>query len=405
MTLNTDQVRAYTTQFQANLIDNITYVLALIQHAGPVLPGELQRQALHTLRYAFQLPSAWVVTRELVTMLAPKMEQAGQREDWIPYLQQALHQSLAYHDDMTAGECHLQLAILYRLLSQFATAHTHLQAALESFTALHAVHDQGRVLNELAWLEHLQHQYAAASQHVADALALLDEDDPERGMSYRVQGMIAIDEERWQDAERLHEKALIIFEQQQDDRRIAWSLQNLANVLRGQKKYSEAIAYYQRARTLLTMINDWHNLAIVYVNLGTVYSLQRDFNLSIQHYLSALSLLNQVHNNLLRAHIYTSLGLDYLAQQQISDAETAMETSIRLYEMVGDPSGKLNATDGLAMIYLAQQNYTKAIDLLRVALADLPKIMNMPNYVYLSQSLNEHLADAQTKKSLSRFAS
>lgn len=395
MTLSTEQARAYATQFQANLIDNITYVLALIQHAGPVLPGELQRQALHTLRYALQLPSAWVVTRDLVTMLAPKMEQAGRREDWLPYLQQALHQSLAQHDDMTAGECHLQLAILYRLLSQFATAHTHLQAALESFTVLPARRDQARVLNELAWLEHLQHHYAAASQHVADALALLDEDDPERGMSYRVQGMIAIDEERWQDAERLHVQALTIFEQEGNRRKIAWGLQNLAYALRGQHKFVEGISYYKRAASILQEIADIHHLAVVLFNLGGAYYYCQELENAVTYLTQAHTIFRQLNNKLFIAKLDTALGLVYQRQGHYVKAEAAFLFSIQHFQEVADEAWRLNAVDGLAIAYLSQQKFASARATLEKALTDLSNITEMPNYQYLYQSFHEHLAEAK----------
>lgn len=395
MTLVVEQEHLYPTQFQHYLTRNVTYILGLVQQASPVLEADLRAQALHTLSYALQAPTIWAVTRQLFITLAPKMEQAGQREHWIPYLQEALDRSIAQGDGTAAGECHLQLAILYRLLSQFDTAHAHLQAALEHFTAMGAGRDQARVLNELAWLEHLQHHYETASTHAQAALDLLPTNDEERGMSYRVQGMIALDQGRWTEGEINHRRALIIFEQHNAQRRIAWSLQNLANALREQQKYREAIEYYQQAITLLSQLYDDYNLAIVYVNLGTVYYLLKECNIAVQWFMTSLNLTAHVNNKSLMARIYTSLGIVYLEQGNDKFAEINFGASVQLFNELRDFPLKLNAMDGLAMVYLMQHNYAKAINILQEAQTDLPKIIDAPNYTYLFQSLNKHLEEAQ----------
>lgn len=385
----------YPTQFHHYLTRNLTYVLGLVQEAGPVLGDELRGQALHTLSYALQAPTVWSLTRDLFLTLAPKMEQGGQREHWIPYVQAALQQSEGQGDDAAAGECHFQLALLYRLLSHFAAAHEHLQAALAHFTALNARCDQARVLNELAWLEHLQHQYADASRHVEEALALLAEDDPERGMSYRVQGMIAIDHGHWQDAEILHQKALTIFEQEGNQRRIAWGLQNLAYALRGQNKFVEAISYYKRACDILQKLKDIHHLAIVFFNLSSVYYGCQELENAVTYLAQAHIIFKELNNKLLIAKLHTALGLVYHRQGHYLKAEDAFSISIQHFQELADKAWQLNAVDGLAMTYLSQQKFTQAITILEKALVDLPDLVNMPNYQYLHKSLHEHLAEAK----------
>lgn len=393
MTTNPD---LYPTQFHHYLTRNLRYVLGLVQAAGPVLNEEVRGQALHTLSYALQATAVWPLTRELFITLTPKMEQGGQREHWIPYLQEALRQSEAQGDDAAAGECHFQLALLYRLLSHFAAAHEHLQAALAHFTALGARRDQARVLNELAWLEHLQHRYDDASQHVIEALTLLEEDDPERGMGYRVQGMIAIDKERWQEAEILHQKALTIFKKEGNRRRIAWGLQNLAYALRGQNKFVESINYYKSAVDVLRELKDIHHLAIVLFNLGGTYYCCQDLDNATNCLTEARTILNQLNNKLFVAKLYTVLGLVYRGQTYYPKAEEAFLISIQHFQELADEAWRLNAVDGLAMTYLSQQKFAKAVILLEKALADLPKIIDLPNYQYLDKSLHEHMLEAAT---------
>ncbi|MCE7983067.1 MAG: tetratricopeptide repeat protein [Caldilinea sp. CFX5] len=388
----------YPTQFHHYLSRNLRYVLGLVQQAGPVLGDEVRVQALHTLSYALQAPTVWPLTRDLFLTLAPKMEQAGQRDHWIPYLQTALRQSEAQGDSAAAGECHFQLALLYRLLSHFAAAHEHLQAALAHFTALAAQRDQARVLNELAWLEHLQYHHANAAGYVEQALTLLGNDDPERAMAYRVQGMLAIGYERWQEAEELHRRALALFEQQGDLRKIAWSKQNLGYALRGQERYSEAIDLFQRASVILETIGDQYHWTIVQNNLGLAYYYAGAPNQALTCYTAAKVIAQRFNDKLQFARLGTNFGLAFLAISKYEKAKQCFRESANLHNELGNKSLSLNALDGLAMVYLAQKQYTNAIVLIEETLTLLPQIADAPNYHYLLNSLHQHLRQAREEQ-------
>lgn len=385
----------YPIQFHHYLTSNLRYVLGLVQGAGPVLDEEVRGQALHTLSYALQAPTVWPLTREIVLTLAPKMEQGGQREHWIPYLQAALHQSEGQGDGATAGECHYQLALLYRLLSHFAAAHEHLQAALARFTGLDARRDQARVLNELAWLEHLQYHHANATDYVEQALTLLDADDPERAMAYRVQGMLAIGYERWQEAEELHRRALALFEQQGDLRKMAWSLQNLGLALRGQTRFSEAIELFQRASVVLETIGDQYHWAIVQVNLGVAYYQTSSLSLALQSYEKANIVAKHFNDQLQFARLSTNFGLVFLALTEYDKAECFFRESADLHDKLGNKSLSLNAADGVIMVYLARKQYAEAFTMAEEALTRLAQFVDAPNYPYLSASLHKHWQQAK----------
>lgn len=384
----------YPTQFHHYLTRNLRYVLGLVQGAGPVLGDEVRVQALHTLSYALQAPTVWPLTRDIFITLAPKMEQGGQREHWIPYLQTALRQSEAQGDGAAAGECHFQLALLYRLMSHFAAAHEHLQAALAHFTALDACRDQARVLNELAWLAQIQHHYVNATQHVERALRLLDPDDSERAMSYRVQGMIAIGYHQWPEARRYHQSALTLFEKHQDQRRVAWSLQNLAYVLTQEQNYIEAFPLYLQAITILKEIGDDYHLAIVIYNLAFAQMLSGQPLDAAKHYTQAHDIFYKLNAKLHLGRLYTDSGLNYLTLKDYGQAEFAFSQSIIFFAELGQHGQRLNAIDGLAMAYLGEHKYQQAADLLEKAIQELNVRKDLPNYLYLQKSLYEHWHEA-----------
>jgi tetratricopeptide (TPR) repeat protein len=384
----------YPTQFHHYLARNLRYVLGLVHGAGPVLSDEVRGQALHTLSYALHAPAVWPLTRELFLTLAPKMEQGGQREHWIPYLQEALRQSEAQGDGAAAGECHFQLALLYRLMSHFTTAYEHLQAALTYFIALGARRDQARVLNELAWLEHLQYRYDDASRHVEQVITLLEPDDVERAMSYRVQGMIAIGHHQWHEAKGYHQKALILFEKHQDRRRVAWSLQNLAYVLAQEQNYSEAFPLYLQAATILEEISDDYHLAIVIYNLAFAQTLSGQAEDAAKHYTQAHDIFYKLGAKLHLGRLHTDCGLNHLTLKNYVQAEFAFSQSISFFTELDLHGQRLNAIDGLAMAYLGQHKYQQAIDVLEKAMQELSVRKNLPNYSYLQKSLYEHWHEA-----------
>jgi len=382
------------SRFHTYIAAGVQVSLARVRAAEYVVSEVDRQQAWHILSFALDVPEAWPVTRELLLTLAPKMEQAGFREEWIPYLEKGLHCAQRASDGQAAAECELQMGLLYRLLSRFEQAQRWTAASVDHFAAQRDAHGQARALNELAWLEQLQYRYEDATQHVEQALMLIADGDPECAMSYRLQGMIAIGQNHLQKAEAGHRKALIGFEEQQDQRKIAWGLQNIAYTLREQKKFEEAITLYQSARDILQAISDVYYYAFVTLNLGTTYLYFGEPATALACYHDAQTRFAQLHNTLYLAHIQNNVGLCYLALQQLDQAEKAFKSAITLFENMAERAWLLNAMDGLAMTYLALAQFDQAITILEAAHAALPEIRETPNYPYLHQSLHQHLQSA-----------
>ncbi len=394
-TITQQSHRNHYTQFKSYLRRNLIYIQRLVHATDQQLSDEVRTQALHTLSYAMAELDLWPLVRELLLALAPKMELGGHREDWLPYLTQGLEQSKMMGDLKTAAECHLQMGLLYRLVSNFGAAREHLVASIDLAQEIGEAHQQARSLNELAWLEQLKEEYTAAEEYVQQALTLLEDGDPEVATCYRVQGMIAFGHKDWQKAEKFHRQALKGFEQQGDLRRTAWSLQNLAYVQYGQARYKEAIELYQQAAISLEKLHDISHLSIVRTNLGLAHYQAGSLEMAIQCYRHAFTTAKELHDNLQLARILTNFGLAYLALEDYSNAELSFQQSADIYAMLANKRAYLNAIDGLSMVYLAWQQDDKAIVILERAIAILPEIADSPDYQYLNESLNKHLQQAK----------
>lgn len=385
----------YPTTFRTYILGAVRYALAQVQATPNLLSDAVRQQALHALSYALDLPEAWPVVRDLLLAMAPKMEQAGHREDWILYLKHGESRSLLEGDSRTAAEFQLQIGLLYRLLSEFVSARYWLEASIATAKLVDNHSGKARALNELAWLAHLQQCYEDAAKHAQAAISLLDEDDSERGMSYRVLGMIAFYQGRLAESETYHRQSLRLFQHHHQERKIAWALQNTALALRDQKKLEDAVAYFQEAAMILQKINDNYHWSIVQMNLGIAYLTLQQPELALSCFLKTESTAHTLHDTLQLARSQNNLGVTFLALAKYVQAENAFLAAIELFDKLGNEGWRLNEFDGLAMVYIAQKQYQKAIEVLKEALSALPKIKETPNYQYLSKSLRTHLAEAK----------
>ncbi|MBX3012175.1 MAG: tetratricopeptide repeat protein [Caldilineaceae bacterium] len=391
----------YPALFRTFIEQTLRRSLAQVQACGGLLPDDIRDQALHALSFGLKHTINWPLTRALLLCLGPQMEQIGYRYQWLPFLTGAITSSESMGDLAFTAECQLQIATLYRLLSQFEQAHCWAQASLANFTQLAHSRDQARVLNELAWLAQLQKDYKAAASHVEQALALLDDDDSERGMSYRVYGMIRLGEQGYADAEHYHRQALGIFQNYGDARRTAWSLQNIGLTLSRQRQYQAALAYYEQANGLLTTIQDPFHWAAIQFNQGLAYSFMHQYRQAIACYQQAEDVFRKLDEKYYLSRLYTDLGLDLLELHEYARAEHAFQASAQLAESLNDMSWQLNAMDGLAMAYLNQQKSKEAKQILETARSALASIQGDARYERLLRSIEQHLQLANEMTSAS----
>jgi tetratricopeptide (TPR) repeat protein len=363
--------------------------------ASELLNEESYDHARHLLEMTLTTPAFWPPVRDLLLALAPKLEQAGLRDQWMVYLEGGWQQSQRYQDPHAAAELAWQLGLLYRLRSTFDQAQRWLAKAEQDFFALGDQAGRARSLNQLAYLAWQQNHYPAAIDYAEQALSLTAENDPERAMSLSALGLVAIAHSQWKAAEAYHLDALHIRLSHRDQRRIAWSLQNLGYALRGQERYAEAKAHYERAITILEAIRDPVNAAVAQMNLGIVHALSGDPIAALAHYAKAERSFRRHHDLLNLAKVSTNLALGYLQQQAWSQAEDYFLAAMQLYEDLGDLSWRLNAQDGLGQVYLQQGRFADALAVLEPALAALEQIQDSPLAEYLTTTLQTHIQAAK----------
>lgn len=390
----------YLARFKQLLVRGAAVAQAHIEAEGPTAPisDDARERAQNVLSYTLKEATAWPATRALLLAMAPKMEAAGYRQEWLVYLHDGLLQSEQQGDQTTLATLQFQCGTLHRLLSNHEQAQALLHASAAHYAALGETAGQARALNQLAYLAWQQHRYGDAEHFAQAALQIVEETSLERAMSLSALGLVANNRSRYAEAEKYHYEALLLRTDHNAQKEMAWSLQNLGLVAGEQGKYEIAVEYYRRALALIKMGYDPAHSAIIQMNLGGIYYYLQDYS-------QALEILNNVEQTLRRlsdelnlAKLLTTKGLCYLAQQDWAFAEDAFRASAELFHWLGDLSWYLNAYDGLGISYLEREQYAQALTIFETIVEQLPQIAGTPAHKYLTATLAKQLEQAKVKQ-------
>lgn len=387
----------YAQRFQTLVTRRLEQVWQAAEDDTFIQEKAKQTQAIQALTYAIAgTPEDPTFVIKLLCHLAPLMEQTGHRDPWYACLRQGAMLCQQRNDQSSAAELCYHIGVLFHRQSRFDEAKAWLSSALDTFRTANQTVGQSKVLHQLAHIACLQSNYDLAADLVQQAASLAGNDLTLQAMTYFIKGLLQAECRDWSQAETFHRSALALRIKVGDQRRIAWSLLDVASALMHQKRYSEAASCFQQSALILESLLDIHSWARVQMNLGLLFYESGDLQLALDYYQAALPPL-QAHCAILDlAKLHTNLGIVLLDLDQSNGAEAAFMASIKHFRSVHDNVRALNAVDGLAMALLAQARYSDAIAQLENGLAELPLLQQSPQYHYLLQSMQQHLAEAHS---------
>lgn len=374
----------YTDIFTSYIINGARGALAQVQESRGPVPEEVRAQAWHLLDYALGVDAAWPQVRELLLELAPKMEMAGHRHEWLPFLQTGVERSAVLNDRPVEAQLCLAVGKLLRLENRYAEAGNWLVRAVDGFRGLDDRRSLAAVHNQLGRIGYLQRRDEEAIEHAQQAISLLAPDDPERGESHFVLGMAALNQRQWERAEGEHLRALEIRSRAGDERAIAWAKQNVGVVLLQQSEYGhvnrldEAAGWLEQAIASLDALPDPYHAAIARNSLGIVRRLQRQPHDAIALLVQAEEAFHATQSPEWLARIHNNLGLVYLTTDQPAAAEESFRAGVALYAQLENDPARLNTQHGIVLALLAQKRYAEAAALCRRGLGELDVLQAVP---------------------------
>lgn len=383
----------YPAIFRGYIVRSTQHMLSRIRQAETILPSEERDQALHTLSYALKLSEAWPDTRDLLLIMAPKMEQAGYRDEWIPYLEEGVQRSEQWHDSQAAAELQLQLGLLYQLRSKYDQARTQLETSVEGFRNLQDRHNQARALNQLAFVARRQRHFDEAVRLVETVHQSLNPTDEERAFGYYVLSLVALDSRDWQRAVKLSTQAFNLWEPTKAWRMMGRSLLCQGVALQELKQYPEAIKIDEQAITLFESSQDKYLKAIARMNLGIVHKDLERPQQAITLYLKAERIFRQVQDRYHLGLVTHNMGLSYRKLGQWDQAKEAYQQSIAIKQELGQIALLVDDMDGLGLVFLAEGNLVKAKEIFQEAKTWLTLIEDDVYYDNLFEMVSGHLQE------------
>lgn len=385
----------YNAVFHRYVANETRRLINEVCNITKTVPTTTRLDAWHILDLGLMQPGIWPLARDLLLTLAPKMEQEGFRDEWMPLLDKGVRQSQAMKDISSEAELTLALGRLQELHHKYGCAKRHLQQSIVCFDLLQDQNGKAKALNRLAFVARQQDDYQRVQQLSQEALKLLDCDNVERANCFYLLGAVAFDQQDWNKAEQFYRISLAVWEESRDVRRIASGYRNLGNALGCRKKYEEAMDSYIHAIKLFEKIHDPVNLAVVRMNLGNIHIFLDQPSHALILFAQAEALFHKIQNEKYLAMIYMNQGIAYHKLCNWAYAEEILNKSIQLWQRLGHTRYLINSMDELGLVYLKQGFHQCALSLFNDALYKLNQVMELPNYERLKQLLTTHTEQAK----------
>lgn len=380
----------YATLFRDHVQRSALRAQADLQRAGTPVPEVVREQTLHILSFALDLPATWPLTRDLLQTLAPQLEQAGLREEWMPFLEKGITISDEQGDRATGAELRLQLGILHQAVGQYPEARRCLDDATDAFVALGQRRGQAHALSRSAYITHLQNRAAEGRPLVDAAMALLSEHDPELGYCCLVLGMLAFDENDWESAISCGNRAVTLCERHGQPRTAAFALNNLSMAYRWAGRYAEAAACGARAIDLFEAVSDPVNLGAALYTLGNVHITQGDAEKALALYLRAEATMRQYGEGR-TALTWSGIARALRILGRYDAAESYYQKALAAQRGLNDRVGVVNVLDGLGLMYHAMGKLDAAHTAYQQALQELEQLVAHPGHAGLVTMVRGHL--------------
>lgn len=336
--------------------------------------------ALNVANLGLQHPRAWKCTRDLLLLMAPIMEQAGAREDWIGFLERGVERATEWEDIEALGEYHSQLGLLYRLMADYEATQYHYQASVTAFADLADPERHGRSLNRWAYaIINLSDNVDFTRELVTQAEQLCHTSE-ERGYSFLVRGEIASRQSDHETTFNQFKLSLECWKPTNNLRLIAWGWVNLANACVWLRDYQTAFAHLQIAFDYFVQIYDPANHATALATMGVTYFHLGNPQEALKCYAEAMPVLHRTKRGRALGVIYNAVGKSYTATGDWKSAHEFYHLAKDIFHQLPDIGEVANVLSNMGETYQAAGEIELARATFIYAQRLLEQNSNIPSY-------------------------
>lgn len=342
----------YSDIFLRQLLNGLRYAIEEVR--GTLILDETTRDyALNVANLGLQHPRAWECTRELLLLLAPIMEQAGAREDWIGFLERGVERATEREDIEALGEYHSQLGLLYRLMADYEATQYHYQASVTAFAGLGDPERHGRSLNRWAYaIVNLSDNVDFTRELVTQAEQLCHTPE-ERGYSFLVRAEIATRHSNYETMFNEFKNSLECWKHTNNLRLLAWGWANLASSCILLRDYQTAFAHLQIAFDYFVRIYDPAHHATALANMGVTYFHLGKPQEALKCYAEAMPVLHRTKRGRALGVIYNAVGKSYTATGDWENAHEFYRLAKDIFHQLPDIGEVVNVLSNIGETYQA----------------------------------------------------
>lgn len=386
---------AYQATFRRYIVAGLRQTLDDLGGESFTLTESQRQQIWHLLSYGLVLDESWPHVRELLLALAPKMEQAGFREEWLAYLEAGVAQARAQNDPRAQAELRFQVGFLYLRLRRLDEAQENLTAAQGLFTDLGDLVGRCAAMNRLAAAVRYGGDFAQARLLVAYTTATLPEGTEEWAYSHFSAGLLYRELLDLDVARQHFERALAVSDRLGNRRQVGLCILNLGLIYFEQKAFAQSVDRAVAAGSIFEEIGDLHNLGISHMNAGIAYSQLNQVDQALALFAQAEAVFHRLHDSVSLAMIHCNQGIAYRQLQRPEAAIQAFQTGIVLWDQIGNLKRRINLVSGLGKAQMDLAQFDTAIQTLTTGLAELeaagPDGANDGQYARLVDVLNRDI--------------
>ncbi len=156
----------------------------------------------------------------------------------------------------------------------------------------------------------------------------------------------------------------------------AQSLSNIGNVYDRSKSLKKALYYYFKGLNIRRTIKDKHGIGYSLQNIGTVYFNQKNYFSALYYFTKSLEIRRSINDAQGISYALCNMGKIYLEENNTLLAQRYALEGLEMSQKMGYPENISTAATILEDIYLKEENYSKAHEMLKLAVKMSDSISN-----------------------------
>jgi serine phosphatase RsbU (regulator of sigma subunit)/Tfp pilus assembly protein PilF len=173
------------------------------------------------------------------------------------------------------------------------------------------------------------------------------------GVVHRNMGDYVEASSRFYEALKMSEKHKIAIQ-------IAYSNNNIGDILKFQKKYKESLPYAQKALKMFEDLGDKKGMGFAYVRLGETYQSLKQYEKSIEAFQKSLTIREQLGDKSSLITSYNRIGTVHALKKEYDQALIFYQKGLQFSEVLEDKRAMAGCLDNIAWVYIRLKDYATA---------------------------------------------